>query len=60
MVAAATSTLVMLPGSALLRGRRQGREDVLWAAFVGTFVGVGIGLCLYVISLIIELAAALH
>lgn len=40
-------------------GRRQGREDILWAAFVGTFVGVGIGLCLYAISLVIELAAEL-
>lgn len=32
--------------------RREGREEIRWAAFVGAFAGAGIGLLIYSIGLI--------
>jgi len=32
--------------------RKEGREDIMWTCFVGTFVGAGVGLLVYAIGLI--------
>jgi len=32
--------------------RREGREEIRWAAFVGAFIGAGIGLLTYAFGLV--------